>query len=126
MILAAGLCKDMPGAFFFLAPLLRRRIPPDEDHRVALICEWSQRPSRCDIPGDPSGAAGLFAAALCEIVFRLFFLCFLREKIGKMWPGVLISLLLWCGAALTIWELPFGTPGPVGGIVITALFGLVF
>ncbi len=69
---------------------------------------------------------GFSTAAFCEIVFRLFFLCVLREKTGKVWPGFLVSLLLWCGAAFTIWDLPFGTTGPVGSIIIAALFGIIF
>lgn len=69
---------------------------------------------------------GFVSAALCEIVFRLFFLCYLREKTGKVWPGVLISLVLWSGAAITLWEIPLGITGPLGALIGALLFGLAF
>jgi phosphoserine phosphatase RsbU/P len=69
---------------------------------------------------------GFVLAALCEIVFRLFFLCVLREKTGKGWPGVLISVVLWSGAGIALWDVPLGITGPVGAVVVMALFGLAF
>jgi hypothetical protein len=65
-------------------------------------------------------------AAVCEIIFRLFFLCFLREKTGKSWPGFIVSLVLWCGGSLALWDIPLGVMGPMGTIVVMALFGIAF
>ncbi len=69
---------------------------------------------------------GFSTAVFCEVVFRLFFLCVIREKTGKTWPGFLISLLIWCATAIAAWEIPLGTTGPVGTIVVAALFGVAF
>lgn len=59
----------------------------------------------------PSLSAVLLAlrlALLNEIVFRFFFISWLREKSGKLWPGMLISSLLWTLAAFTLWDFPLG------------------
>jgi sigma-B regulation protein RsbU (phosphoserine phosphatase) len=61
----------------------------------------------------PSLSAVLFAlriAILNEIVFRLFFVSWLREKTKKTWPGILISSLLWTLVAFTLWDFPLGYP----------------
>jgi len=47
-------------------------------------------------------------AILSEIVFRLFFITWLREKTNKVWPGILISSLLWTLIAFTLWDFPIG------------------
>lgn len=50
----------------------------------------------------------LRVAILNEIVFRLFFISWLREKTQKIWPGILISSLLWTLMAFTLWDFPIG------------------
>ena len=47
-------------------------------------------------------------ALLNEIVFRFFFVSWLREKTGKMWPGILISSLIWTLVAFVLWDFPPG------------------
>jgi len=47
-------------------------------------------------------------AILNEIVFRLFLISWLREKTNKVWPGILISSLLWTLMAFTLWDFPIG------------------
>ncbi len=64
-------------------------------------------------------------AVFAEIVFRLFFLSFLRERMGRSLPGVLFSTALWTFAALSIWQLPFGTFEPWRTIPVLFVFGLV-
>ncbi|NIR52429.1 SpoIIE family protein phosphatase [candidate division KSB1 bacterium] len=59
----------------------------------------------------PSASAvllGLRTAILNEIVFRFFFISWLREKTGKLWPGLLISSALWTLVAFTLWDFPLG------------------
>ncbi|MFQ5676458.1 MAG: PP2C family protein-serine/threonine phosphatase, partial [bacterium] len=59
----------------------------------------------------PSMTAFLFALRIAifnEIVFRLFFISWIREKTQKSWPGLLISSLLWTLIAFIMWDFPMG------------------
>ncbi|HEX9652756.1 MAG TPA: SpoIIE family protein phosphatase, partial [bacterium] len=47
-------------------------------------------------------------ALLNEIVFRFFFVTWLREKTQKTWPGIAVSSLLWTLMAFTLWDFPVG------------------
>ncbi len=47
-------------------------------------------------------------ALLNEIVFRFFFITWLREKTKSVWLGVLISSLLWTLLAFNLWDFPLG------------------
>ena len=47
-------------------------------------------------------------ALFCEIVFRLFFISYIKEKTKKTWLGVLVSTIIWTMSAFVIWDLPFG------------------
>jgi sigma-B regulation protein RsbU (phosphoserine phosphatase) len=49
---------------------------------------------------------GLRVALVNEIVFRFFFISWLREKTGKTWPGLVVSSLLWTLIAFTLWDFP--------------------
>lgn len=69
---------------------------------------------------------GFVTAAVCEIVFRLFFLCATREKTGRAWPGIVVSLVIWSGASIALWDAPLGVTGPIGAVFIPALFGVAF
>ncbi|MFQ5707539.1 MAG: PP2C family protein-serine/threonine phosphatase [bacterium] len=51
---------------------------------------------------------GLRIAVLNEIVFHLFFISWLRERTKKLWPGIVISSLLWSLVAFTLWDFPLG------------------
>ncbi len=62
----------------------------------------------------PSFSAVLLAlriALLNEIVFRFFFVSWLREKTRRTWPGLVISSLLWTLMAFTLWDFPLGYVG---------------
>lgn len=45
---------------------------------------------------------------LNEIVFRFFFIAWLREKTKKTWHGIIISSFLWMLIAFNLWDSPFG------------------
>jgi hypothetical protein len=60
------------------------------------------------VPGLQPVAVALKSAVFSEIVFRLFFMSYLREKTGKKWPGVLVATMLWTVAAVTMWDQPYG------------------
>jgi len=47
-------------------------------------------------------------ALLNEIVFRFFFITWLREKTRNVWAGLIISSLLWTLLAFTLWDSPVG------------------
>jgi len=59
-------------------------------------------------PSMSAAFLGLRVAILNEIVFRFFFISWLRERTGKVWPGILISSLLWTLIAFTLWDFPPG------------------
>lgn len=68
----------------------------------------------------------LRVALLSEIVFRFFFISWLREKTGKTWPGLLISALLWTLVAFIVWDFPFGYLSFYWLFPLYFLFSLVF
>jgi phosphoserine phosphatase RsbU/P len=70
--------------------------------------------------------AALTTAILCEIVFRLFFLSFIREKTGKLWLGVVVSLVLWTIVGISMWDQPFGLLRPLYTAGTILLFGGAF
>jgi len=47
-------------------------------------------------------------AMLNEIVFRFFFITWIREKTGNVWSGLIISSLLWTLLAFNLWDSPIG------------------
>ena len=65
-------------------------------------------------------------AAVSEVVFRLFFLSYLKEHFRKTWPGVIVSVLLWAAASLSLWIMPFGTLSIVQSAVAMLILGLAF
>ncbi len=69
---------------------------------------------------------GSFATAvLTEVVFRVFFLNYVREKTRRDWPGILLSTALWTAAGSMIWGPPLGSFGPVSGFLSMAVYGLL-
>lgn len=69
---------------------------------------------------------GIEAALFGEIVFRLFFLSVLREKLKKPWLGILVSSLLWALAMFPLWPIPFGFPQLPIAITVLVAFGIAF
>ncbi len=70
--------------------------------------------------------ASFFAAVLSEVVFRVFFLNFLRERTRRTWPGILITTVLFAVSGSLVWSEPLGSFGPIMGMLSMALFGLFF
>jgi len=68
----------------------------------------------------------LALAAVSEVIFRLFFLSYLKERFGKTWLAVLISVGLWTATALSLWIVPYGTLSIVQSGVMMLLFGFAF
>ncbi len=69
---------------------------------------------------------GIEAALFGEIVFRLFFLSVLREKLKKVWLGAIVSSLLWGLAMFPLWPIPFGFPQLPLAFTALVAFGLAF
>ena len=65
-------------------------------------------------------------AAVGEVVFRLFFLSYLKEHFRTTWPGVVVSVVLWAAASLSLWVIPFGTMSIAHTMVAMVVFGLAF
>ncbi len=78
------------------------------------------------IPGARPVLVGISGALFLEIVFRLFFLSFIKEKTGKTWLSVLVSTALWTATAFAMWDIPFGTPRLLGATGVLLMFGLIF
>jgi hypothetical protein len=70
--------------------------------------------------------SGLYAGAFSEIIFRLFFISYLKERTKKVWTGVVISSMLWTAAGFAMWDRPFGFLSLSWAFVVLFLFGLVF
>jgi sigma-B regulation protein RsbU (phosphoserine phosphatase) len=78
------------------------------------------------VPGLQPALAGLASAILGEVVSRLFFLSFLREKLGRRWLAVAVSILVWTLTAFFFWNLPFGSPPLLLHLALLAGYGLAF
>jgi phosphoserine phosphatase RsbU/P len=65
-------------------------------------------------------------AAFGEIVFRFFFISYIKEKTKKTWIGVLVSTIIWTFVAFTMGELPFGFPRLEYTFLGLFAFGLIF
>jgi len=68
---------------------------------------------------------GISAAAFAEIVYRLFFVSYLHEKLKRSWAAVLISTAIWTATVFVIWDIPFGYIGIIGTLTTLFVFGLV-
>lgn len=65
-------------------------------------------------------------AILLEIVFRFFFISFVKEKTGKQWLGVLVSTAVWTLAAFSLWDSPYGFLQLPQHLLVLVGFGLIF
>jgi len=68
---------------------------------------------------------GAGVAGFTEVVFRLFFVGYLKEKTGRAWSGVLIAAVLWSFAGLVVWDIPYGELASVDTFVVLLGFGIV-
>ncbi|MBI4536173.1 MAG: SpoIIE family protein phosphatase [Ignavibacteriae bacterium] len=67
----------------------------------------------------------IWGAVFAEIVFRLFFTSYLKEKAKKTWIGVLVSTGVWMLPAFTMWDMPFGYLSFEYTFVALAVWGLI-
>ncbi len=68
---------------------------------------------------------GAGVAAFTEVVFRLFFVSYLRVKTGRAWYGVLLAAVIWSFAGLVVWDLPYGSLASVDAFAVLLGFGIV-
>ncbi|MGB6033534.1 MAG: PP2C family protein-serine/threonine phosphatase, partial [Bacteroidota bacterium] len=68
---------------------------------------------------------GAGVAGFTEVVFRLFFVGYLREKTGRAWYGVLLAAVVWSFTGLVVWDLPYGNLASVDTFVVLLGFGVV-
>ncbi|MBP1654725.1 MAG: rsbU, partial [Bacteroidetes bacterium] len=78
------------------------------------------------VPAAQPLLAGFTGAVTCEIIYRLFFISYLKERVKKAWLAVLASGLIWTVTAYALWSVPLGHPRPGVYLVVLLLFGLVF
>lgn len=77
-------------------------------------------------PGLQPVLAGLSSAVWSEIVVRMFFLSFLREKLHRKWLALPISVLVWCACSCGLWESPLGDAELGSQMLIIAAYGIGF
>jgi hypothetical protein len=65
-------------------------------------------------------------ALLVEIVFRLFFISYVKERTGKQWLAVVVSTVMWALCGMSLWTLPFGFLKLSLSVVALVGFGFAF
>ncbi len=70
--------------------------------------------------------AGITGAAVTEIIFRLFFLSYLKEKLRRPWAAILISTVLMTATTFVVAEPPFGFPSFWISVLTLLAYGAVF
>jgi sigma-B regulation protein RsbU (phosphoserine phosphatase) len=68
---------------------------------------------------------GVGVAGFTEVVFRLFFVSYLREKTGRAWYGLLLAAVVWSFAGLVVWSIPYGSLAGSGTFVVLLAFGII-
>lgn len=68
----------------------------------------------------------IWIAAFNEIVYRLFFITWLREKLKRVWLAVIISSMLFPLTAFIMWDFPFGYPNIPILFPLYAVTGFLF
>jgi hypothetical protein len=77
-------------------------------------------------PGIYSVGAGLLSAVFGEIVYRLFFLSYFRERFKSTIPGFVASVAIWTLSGYAMWDIPFAVPSIGAAFGILAAYGVVF
>lgn len=70
--------------------------------------------------------AGITGAVVSEVIFRLFFLSYLKEKLRSAWLSIAIPVVLMAATTFVVWEPPFGFPSFWVAVVTLLGFGLIF
>ncbi|HUI65328.1 MAG TPA: PP2C family protein-serine/threonine phosphatase [Bacteroidota bacterium] len=107
------------GALFVAAYLMI-----DRWHAIVAVLGTGGVPDAFFGPAAPVFDA-LTRASFAEVIFRLFFISYIKEKTRRVWLGVLVSTVLWTAAGFSMWPLPFGYFSSVMTLVTLAVLGLV-
>ncbi len=78
------------------------------------------------VPSAQPLLVGITAAVFAEIVFRLFFVSYLREKLRNRVWGIIIAAAAWTVTAFVMWSFPLGRLPFVLTFSFLFLIGLVF
>jgi len=78
------------------------------------------------VPAAQPILSGFIGAVTCEIMYRLFFISFLNERLKKPWLAVLAAAVTWTVTAYALWSVPLGHPRPGLHFAVLLLFGLAF
>jgi hypothetical protein len=78
------------------------------------------------VPGVQPILSAFTGAVTCEIIYRLFFISFLKERLKRPWLAVIGAAVIWTATAYALWVAPFGQPRPVLYLGVLFLFGLMF
>ncbi len=100
---------------YFLLPALRTGIFVGEESGIA----------ESYLPGVRPFLSGISSALFAEIVFRLFFLSYIKEKTGKTWLSILLSIVLWSATAFVMWDIPFGFPRFTGTFIVLIAYAFL-
>lgn len=92
----------------------------------SIMPSMSDEVAEAYLPALQPIAAAFYGAVLSEVVFRIFFLNYVREKTRRSWPGLLISTALWTASGSIVWSAPLGSLGPIIGFLVMAVFGFFF
>ena len=68
----------------------------------------------------------LWVAAFNDVIYRLFFITYVKEKTRKPWLGVIVSAILFPLTAFIMWDFPFGYTNLEILFPVYAGIGLVF
>ena len=77
-------------------------------------------------PGLQPLLTGISLSVFAEIIYRLFFLSYIKEKTKKTWVAVVVSTAVWAVSGHTFWSIPFGSLSLPMTIVVMCLFGFAF
>jgi len=97
-----------------------------EKFRIGVYVQSVSGVPESYVPGLEPVFVAFSGAVFAEIVFRLFFLSFVKEKTRKMWLALLVSILLWCVTSFYLWDLPFGYLQFTETYIALAGFGIAF
>ncbi len=105
------------------AGLLYLLIP---DFNTGIFTMSVNRVPEAYLPGVRVLLSAVSVVLVSEVIYRLFFISYLKEKTRRVWGGVLVSSLLWMVTAFVLWDLPFGHLRLDLSYLARFMFGLVF
>jgi hypothetical protein len=94
--------------------------------KMGVYTSNMQRVPEAYLPGLRPLLSAATVALFTEVVYRLFFVSYIKEKTRKVWTGVIISSLIWMVTAFVLWDTPFGYLRLDLSYIARFLFGLIF